>query len=218
MDFLSHLLDAPLSNVLIVAGLLFLGIGVVGKIVGKIEPDKTGRILSALLGIVLLFAGVSTHVQSDNKTEGDSKRKQAPTSGLVSATSESHPGTEPNFAGLWQEIDPQGKDAGNPMRLKIVQNGPELMAYISYTGLFSDRPFFNAALSGGTATASLLQSCALSNQTSGYNYENPGVNILNITLRGSILIYEQDTKWTSPCGGHPIGIEQSSKQLKLVSR
>jgi WXXGXW repeat (2 copies) len=65
MDFLVHLVDAPLANILIIAGLLFLGIGAVGKVTGKIEPDKMGRMMASLLGVVLLVAGVLTHVRGD---------------------------------------------------------------------------------------------------------------------------------------------------------
>jgi len=64
-DFLSHLVDAPLANILIVAGLFFLGIAAVGKVVGKIEPDKIGRAATGLLGVVLLAAGIKIHIQSD---------------------------------------------------------------------------------------------------------------------------------------------------------
>ncbi len=64
-DFLGHLVDAPLANILIVAGLLFLGIGAVGKVTGKIEPDKFGRMMASLLGLVLLAAGVAIHIRGD---------------------------------------------------------------------------------------------------------------------------------------------------------
>jgi hypothetical protein len=47
-DFLVHLVDAPLPNVLVLAGLIFLGIGVIGKISGKIDPGTAGRITSAM--------------------------------------------------------------------------------------------------------------------------------------------------------------------------
>ena len=50
-------LDAPLPNLLIVAGLLFVGLAVVGGISGKIEPDRQGRIASGVLGGALLLAG-----------------------------------------------------------------------------------------------------------------------------------------------------------------
>ena len=59
-------LEAPLPNVLIVAGLLFVGIGVLGGISGKFEPDRQGRIaaggvggLLLLIGFVMVFRGAS---------------------------------------------------------------------------------------------------------------------------------------------------------------
>src|SRR6266540_3030968 len=60
-DLIKHLSDAPLSNILVLAGLIFLGIAVVGKISGKIEPGKFDRIMSAVLGIVLLVSGLYIH-------------------------------------------------------------------------------------------------------------------------------------------------------------
>src|ERR1700675_371608 len=78
MDFLNHLLDAPIANVLVVAGLLFLAIGAVGKITGKLEPDTTGRIMCGLLGLVLLVGGIFTHVQSDSKK--DAAKPEQPSS------------------------------------------------------------------------------------------------------------------------------------------
>jgi hypothetical protein len=68
-DFLGHLVDAPLANILIIAGLLFLGIGAVGRVTGKIEPDKMGRIMAGLLGLVLLAAGIATHIRGDKPVQ-----------------------------------------------------------------------------------------------------------------------------------------------------
>ncbi len=68
-DFLSHLVDAPLANILIIAGLLFLGIGAVGKVTGKIEPDKFGRLMVSLLGVVLLAVGIVTHIRGDSSSK-----------------------------------------------------------------------------------------------------------------------------------------------------
>jgi hypothetical protein len=67
MDLIDHLTDAPLPNVFIIAGLVFLGIGVVGKISGKIEPDTSGRIMSALLGVCLVFGGLYIHSKVDEQ-------------------------------------------------------------------------------------------------------------------------------------------------------
>ena len=64
-DVLSHLVDAPIANILILAGLAFLAIGVLGKISGKIEPNTTGRILSGLLGLILLIYGIYNHAATD---------------------------------------------------------------------------------------------------------------------------------------------------------
>jgi WXXGXW repeat (2 copies) len=72
MDFLGHLVDAPFANILIIAGLLFLGIGVVGKITGKIEPSTMGRLMASLLGLVLLAAGVATHIKGDSSNKNQS--------------------------------------------------------------------------------------------------------------------------------------------------
>jgi len=66
-DLIEHIIDAPLSNLCVLAGLAFLAIAVVGNISGKIgiAPGKAGRIAAAVLGSVLLAYGVVTHVQSD---------------------------------------------------------------------------------------------------------------------------------------------------------
>ena len=67
-DLLSHLIDAPLANLLIVAGLGFLAVAVLGKISGKIEPGAGGRLMSGLLGVVLLVYGVYNHNALDAGT------------------------------------------------------------------------------------------------------------------------------------------------------
>jgi hypothetical protein len=120
----------------------------------------------------------------------------------------------PNLAGTWLEIHP--KDPANPLRLKVVQSGTQITCYISYTQVFSGRADLQATINGGRATTSLPQECAPRFQKPGYNYDNPGVNIFNISLRGSTLVYEQDTKWTSPCDGHPIGVEQNVRALQRI--
>jgi hypothetical protein len=75
VSFLDHLLDAPIANILIIAGIAFLGIAAVGKITGKIEPDKSGRIISGLLGIVFLFGGAYKHA-SDDSSRGQNNTTQ----------------------------------------------------------------------------------------------------------------------------------------------
>ena len=65
VELLSHLSDAPLANILVLAGLAFLGIGVIGKISGKIEPSAAGRVMAAVLGSVLLVVGIYAHSTGD---------------------------------------------------------------------------------------------------------------------------------------------------------
>lgn len=68
-----HLVDAPLANILAVAGILFLGIAALGgsKIpipgVGTITPTKSGRIMSGLVGLALLIGGTWSYVLHDTK-------------------------------------------------------------------------------------------------------------------------------------------------------
>jgi hypothetical protein len=58
MEKLIDFISASLANLFIVAGLIFLGISVVGNISGKIQPGKGGRILSGLLGLAFLGVGI----------------------------------------------------------------------------------------------------------------------------------------------------------------
>jgi hypothetical protein len=67
MDFTGHLTDAPIPNLLVLAGLVFLGIAAVGKVSGKIEPNTSGRIMSGVLGLCVLFGGLYGHSVADNQ-------------------------------------------------------------------------------------------------------------------------------------------------------
>ena len=58
-------LAAPIANLLIVAGLIFLGIAAIGKVSGKIEPDATGRIVAGLVGTLILCLGLAIHFFPD---------------------------------------------------------------------------------------------------------------------------------------------------------
>jgi len=61
-DLVKGLFELPVSNLLIVAGLVFLCIAVVGKISGKIDPGKAGRIASGTIGTILLAVGLSMYL------------------------------------------------------------------------------------------------------------------------------------------------------------
>ncbi len=57
-DLLKSFVTAPLPNVLILGGLIFLGLALVGKIRGKIDLGRWPRIGSAALGVILFAAGL----------------------------------------------------------------------------------------------------------------------------------------------------------------
>ena len=47
-ELIQHFIDAPLPNLCVIAGLVFLVIAVVGDISGKIQPGKVGRIAARI--------------------------------------------------------------------------------------------------------------------------------------------------------------------------
>jgi hypothetical protein len=97
-DLLPHLIDAPLANILILAGLAFLAIGVLGKISGKIEPGTGSRVMSGVLGLVLVLYGVHTHTATDTGAQAASKAE--PTAN-EKATPDSPKQRPPHKAGRW---------------------------------------------------------------------------------------------------------------------
>ena len=77
---ISHVLDAPLTNLCVLAGLAFLGVAIVGNISGKIQPGTYGRLAAGALGSLLLLYGIANHASSDlhaQTLKGDSHRAQA---------------------------------------------------------------------------------------------------------------------------------------------
>ncbi|MDO8989417.1 MAG: hypothetical protein Q7U91_07255 [Sideroxyarcus sp.] len=57
-EVLLRLVDVPIARILVLAGFIFVLVGILGKIEGKIEPGTAGRISSAILGVMLLGIGV----------------------------------------------------------------------------------------------------------------------------------------------------------------
>ena len=120
-DFLVHLVDAPLPNVLVLAGLIFLGIGVIGKISGKIDPGTTGRITSAMLGAVLLIFGVYTHSSAD-KAHGQPKQTtdSQSTRGQPRLPQPRAPEPSSLLSGVWRNDNPQTRGI---TKLEVQQTG-----------------------------------------------------------------------------------------------
>jgi hypothetical protein len=57
-DIVMRLVDAPIARMFVLSGIIFLLIAVLGKIEGKIEPGKFGRIGAAIFGLFMMFFGV----------------------------------------------------------------------------------------------------------------------------------------------------------------
>ena len=53
--------EMSLDNLFVVAGLAFLGIGIIGKISGKIDPSPRARAISAIVGVCLALSGIWIH-------------------------------------------------------------------------------------------------------------------------------------------------------------
>ena len=65
---MDHLTDAPIANILILAGIVFLAVGLfgriggfIGSIFGNIEAGKNSRVLAGVLGLVLVAGGAYLH-------------------------------------------------------------------------------------------------------------------------------------------------------------
>lgn len=57
-EVMLRLVDVPMVRMFVLAGIIFLMIAVLGKIEGKIEPGRMGRIGAAILGAVLIVIGL----------------------------------------------------------------------------------------------------------------------------------------------------------------
>jgi hypothetical protein len=65
---MDHLTDAPVANILILAGIIFLAVGLfgriggfIGSIFGNIEAGKNSRVLAGVLGVALILGGAWLH-------------------------------------------------------------------------------------------------------------------------------------------------------------
>lgn len=122
-DLVGHLVDAPLANILIVAGLAFLGIAILGKISGKIEPSTAGRIMAGVLGAVLLMSGVYAHVAADsarNQTQQTVGKATKGGSQEHLPREPVHPTVNSLLAGRWNNDNPSTRGI---TRLEIQQSG-----------------------------------------------------------------------------------------------
>jgi hypothetical protein len=68
-ELIANVFTAPVGTLLIVAGVVFLFIAVVGNISGKIEPGLKGRIASGALGSMFVLTGLVMHLTDGGRGE-----------------------------------------------------------------------------------------------------------------------------------------------------
>jgi len=102
------------SSLLIVAGLIFLAIGAWGKIEGKINLGRPGRIISGLIGFTLLICGLLLPQLGLNRTDSSSHATLQKSYDLASRG---------DFAGAIQlaETIPLNSDKYSQAKQKIVE-------------------------------------------------------------------------------------------------
>jgi hypothetical protein len=89
---MDHLADAPVANILILAGIIFLAVGLfgrvggfIGSIFGNIEAGKNSRVLAGVLGTFLIVGGGWLHEQG-HKPAASNPQPAAPSASTPSAS------------------------------------------------------------------------------------------------------------------------------------
>src|SRR5438876_12283138 len=91
-ESVTNLTAAPMAHVFVIAGLLFLAIAVVGRVSGKFNAGKTGRIAAGGLGTVFLVVGLLMYAHTsgpppkDTSGAGASSPPAGPVAGLPDPT------------------------------------------------------------------------------------------------------------------------------------
>jgi len=165
-DFLTHLVDAPLANILILAGLAFLGVAVIGKISGKIEPSTSGRVMAGVLGLGLLAYGISAHSAADT-VRAQSKQSSGQQSAGASNQPDRKPAQPPSetiLIGSWKNDNQQSRGI---TRLQIQQAGEAVTvhAWGACSPHDCDWGAQPAAISSGSATIAWDQGFVLRKMT-----------------------------------------------------
>jgi len=88
-DIMMRLVDVPLARMFVLASIIFLLLAVLGKIEGKIEPGRIGRIGAIIVGVILLTVGLAMHFNEtdalrDRLRESVGASLSAPTQALSS--------------------------------------------------------------------------------------------------------------------------------------
>ena len=171
-EILELILRSPVANLLIIAGLIFLGIAVVGNISGKIQPGTAGRLLSGLLGLCLLGGGLvmyqTTPVNLDTSTPSTNNSSVSIDSGSVQTDM-----TPPTFT-----------PAPGPLGFRIVETflRADPFDYVGacpVTITFSGR--ISVAGGGGTVSYKWIRNDGASAPVETLTFTGPGSQDINTT-------------------------------------
>jgi hypothetical protein len=129
---MEHLTDAPVANILILAGIVFLAVGLfgrvggfIGSIFGNIEAGKNSRVLAGVLGLLLILGGGWLH-DGSHKSAGSnpSPATPAPSTSPASSTSPVGTASSPVAANVPREVPKANAPAAQPSPLKTRPSAP----------------------------------------------------------------------------------------------
>jgi hypothetical protein len=148
---MDHLADAPIANILILAGVIFLAVGLfgriggfIGSIFGNIEAGKNSRVLAGVLGSVLIVGGAWMHQQSDKSAPHAAPSPDS----AANSTNKANPAPEPNT--LSKATPPGTRPDADAAQAKIAANAfssKEARSHVAPT-LSADRVRLPASTKG----------------------------------------------------------------------
>ncbi len=114
-DLIGHLTDAPIPNLLVLAGLAFVAIAVLGNITAKVNPSKNGRIASGVVGAALLAGGLMLHASSDaTRTAATPPISPAPAMASTQAAATTGAASSPATPAATGAVSPQPASGAVP--------------------------------------------------------------------------------------------------------
>lgn len=148
---MDHLADAPIANILIIAGVIFLAVGLfgrvggfIGSIFGNIEAGKNSRMLAGAFGVCLILGGGWLHERSD-KAATKSYSMATPAATPLTTTDASSPVVIPaaeignlrptsefddRLLGTWDNLTPRFH---NQKRVEISRSEQGLSAHVWFS-------------------------------------------------------------------------------------
>ena len=177
-DLVSHLTNAPIANILVLTGIAFIAVAVLGHVTAQINPGKTARIAAAVVGAVLIAIGLVYHggVAQPRKrlsgqhgapvaagspgNEAKPEAGGAPSTQTSSVSSASSPAQDfTPFLGDWQVKRAAGRAIS---RLQVRQSGGQLLvhAWANCSNPDCDWGERQAEVSGNSAKVTFTQGTA----------------------------------------------------------